>query len=347
MSRIFVNGLGAVSPAGWGLKSLRTALEKKELLPIQSLARTGWEKSLRVHQVPPPSTRPEFLSHPRLRRASAISHYSIAAGLEALGDDAVQVRSGSFKLGIVMSVIGGCVSYSRRFFEETLANPATASPVLFPETVLNAPASHLAAYLGSATVNYTLVGDNGAFLQGLAVAAEWLMNGRVDGCVVIGAEETDWVMADAMRVFERKSIHGDGAGALFLTTRERDPRVAEIVNITDSFSFTRNMDRRVAAQSMRAQLPRFRQNELLCLSTDGPLRASLAEKNAWSDWTGPRMAPKSQLGEGFTALAAWQCVFACDTIQRGLFEAANVSVLGVNQQAIGARFKRSECETTQ
>jgi len=41
--------------------------------------------------------------------------------------------------------------------------------MIFPETVFNSSASHLAAYLGSAGVNYTLVGDAGTFLQGLAV----------------------------------------------------------------------------------------------------------------------------------------------------------------------------------
>ena len=40
------------------------------------------------------------------------------------------------------------IRYSERFFGEVLENPATASPMLFPETVMNAPASHMAAYLG-------------------------------------------------------------------------------------------------------------------------------------------------------------------------------------------------------
>jgi hypothetical protein len=38
------------------------------------------------------------------------------------------------------------------------------------------------------------------------------------------------------------------------------------------------------------------------------------------------------------AAAAWQCVAACDAVAAGRFAAANVSLVGSNQQAIGARF---------
>ncbi len=40
------------------------------------------------------------------------------------------------------------------------------------------------------------------------------------------------------------------------------------------------------------------------------------------------------------AAAAWQCVAACDLFPSGQFTAANVSLVGANQQAIGARFKQ-------
>ncbi|MGH7954143.1 MAG: hypothetical protein ACREFE_19800, partial [Limisphaerales bacterium] len=74
MNKIFVRGLGAVSPAGWNVSDLNAALKKNVPLPFQNLARPGWEKSLRVRCVPAPVSRPAFLAHPRLRRAGAITH---------------------------------------------------------------------------------------------------------------------------------------------------------------------------------------------------------------------------------------------------------------------------------
>jgi hypothetical protein len=40
------------------------------------------------------------------------------------------------------------------------------------------------------------------------------------------------------------------------------------------------------------------------------------------------------------AAAAWQCVAACDLVSTGRFPAANISLVGSNQQAMGARFKQ-------
>jgi hypothetical protein len=83
MSCVFVCGLGSVSPAGWTAESLRDALAKREPLPVQPLTRPGWQKPLKMRPVPNPSVRPDFLSHPRLRRTSPITHYAASAALEA------------------------------------------------------------------------------------------------------------------------------------------------------------------------------------------------------------------------------------------------------------------------
>jgi hypothetical protein len=338
LNRIFVGGFGAVSPAGWGVAKLCAALNQREPVPVQDMARPGWKKSLQVRDVPAPETRPVFFTHPRLRRASTITQHTVAAALEALGDDVARVQSGALRLGIVACMMSGSVAYSRRFYEEVLREPATASPLLFPETVFNAPASHLAAYLGTNGTGYTLVGDDGTFLQGLAVAAEWLLNDRADGVVVVGAEEADWIVADAMKLFHRDTIHSAGAGALYLRRGKSPTACAELVAITDSFLFTQNQSRAEAVRKMRAQLPADAPDELLCLGGQNLSRSDTAEILAWHDWTGARLVPKTILGEAFLASAAWQCVAACAALAAGRFSAANVSVVGANQQAVGARF---------
>ncbi len=338
MNRIFVCGLGAISPAGWGVEKLCAALDKGEPIPAQTMTRPGWEKPLRVRSVPPPETRPAFFAHPRLRRASAITQHTVAAALEALGDDVAQVQSGALRLGIVACTMSGSVAYSRRFYEEVLREPATASPLIFPETVFNAPASHLAAYLNTNEIGYTLVGDDGTFLQGLALAADWLLNDQADGVVVVGAEEMDWIAADAMRLFHRSAIRGAGAGAIYLRREKSSATSAQLSAVTDSFLFTQNQSRAAAARKMRAQLPAAATGELLCVGAQNLSRTDVAENLAWQDWAGSRMAPKTILGEAFLASAAWQCVAACAALARGRFPAANVSVVGANQQAIGARF---------
>jgi hypothetical protein len=314
VSRIFVHGLGAVSPAGWDVAALRGALKNNLPLPAQALARPGWEKTLQVRSVPQPISRPAFFAHPRLRRANSLTQFVVASALEALGEDVAKIQAGELRLGIVVCLMAGCVNYSRRFFEEVLREPATASPLIFPETVFNAPASHLAAFLGSSAASYTLVGDDGTFLQGLALAAQWLADNKMDACVVVGAEETDWIVADALKLFPRDAIHGAGAGAVLL---KKNPvgAFAELSVVTDSFPFTQSQSRADAARKMRAQLSESAPDELVC--GDGTRKI---------------------LGEAFVASAAWECVAACEKIWQKEFAAASVGVFGANQQAVGARF---------
>ena len=366
MSRIFVAGLGAVSPAGWNVAALRGALDKGEPLPTQPLERPGWEKPLRTRLVPNPSVRPEFLTHPRLRRTSPITHYVVAAALEAAAKLRTN-RDPRFRLGLVVCLQSGCVSYSCRFFEETLKDPATASPLLFPETVYAAPASHLAAVLGNISLASSLVGDPATLLQGISLGAQWLEENRVDACLVIGAEETNWILADALWHLERSAILTAGAGALCLCHEPELSVGVELAAITNAQTYSTRNSRTQAARAMREQLrafgapascrpvasgqneeiagrmPALRENvELLCDSTGNSPRTDAAELKAWRDWTGPRLSPKRILGEGLMAAAAWQCVAACDALAGGRFAAANVSLVGSNQQAMGARFVRAD-----
>lgn len=340
MRRVFIHGIGAVSPAGWGVAALREVLQKGLPLPTTPLARPGWEKPLNARPVPAPAQRPAFLSHPRLRRSSAITQHTVAAALEALGEDVARIQAGTQRLGVVVCVMSGCVAYSRRFYEEVLKDPSTASPLVFPETVFNAPGSHLAAYLNATGMSYTLVGDDAAFLQGLAIGAGWVVSGQFDGCLVVGAEESDWLIADALRQFDRNAIQGAGAGALYLRAEPSNSGV-ELDAITDAFPFSSLQARKTAAQSVRAQFEDDGTNGLLCLGTLGRPAQDAAELEAWRDWRGGRMAPKQLLGEAFAAAAAWQGVAACDALRHGEHETAIVSATGVIEQAMGARFRRT------
>ncbi len=339
MSRIFVAGLGAVSPAGWTVAAMRQALDAGTPLPAEPLDQHR-QKPLLGRMVPKPPSRPEFLSHPRLRRASAITHYTAAATLEAAAP--LLSASSDARFGLLVCLQSGCVQYSCRFYDETLRNPATASPLLFPETVYAAPASHVAALLKNVPSVNSLVGDPSSFLQGLSQAAQWLDDGNVDACIVAGAEEAHWITADALWRLDRMASISAGAGALCLCRDAELSIGVELAAITDGHTYVGKRGRTAAARAMREQLTSSSGNgsgELLCDGLGSGWRAGGPERAAWRDWTGPRLSPKLVLGEGLMAGAAWQCVAACDALANRRFTAANVSLVGFNQQAAGAKFQ--------
>lgn len=320
MSRVFVHGWGAVSPAGWTAAALTDACSRGEPIPPQSLVRLGQTQPLAARKVPAPTPRPAFLGHPRLRRTSPITHFAVGAASEALGSDATKVMAGELRLGIVFCAFTGCVGYSRRFYDEVLREPATASPLIFPETVFNAPASHLAAYFGSPAVNYTLLGDEGEFLKGVALAAEWLLAEQVDGCLVVGAEEADWLSAEALRLLSPGAVPAEGAGALYL---RREPGPVELVAVTSPQLFQNRAERAAALARVRSE---------------------------WQPWVPPEAAVVtnafgadnriSALGEGLGALGAWQAVAAVADLAGCDAGSAVVETVGLNEQVVAAVWRR-------
>lgn len=321
MSRVFVHGWGAVSPAGWGAEALGAALHAGMPLPTGEMTSpTG--RRLTVRRVPAGNPRPAGLAHPRLRRSSPISQFAVGAALEALGD---RPPGDPARLGILCAVMGGSVIYSRRFFEEVLRDPPTASPMLFPETVFNAPASHIGAIVGSSGRNDTVVGDQSGFLHALALGATWLVEGVVDACVVVGSEEADWLTAEAAHLFHRRAVTAEGAGALLLA---REPGAVELLGVTEPQPFVTGVNRAEAAQRVWAELS-----------------LGSGQTHLWD--TAPKPFPRPPepvtwldpiLGDGLAAAGAWACVAAARSLTVSGKARAAVRVVGANLQAIGAAF---------
>jgi hypothetical protein len=325
---------------------MRETLELGKTPPPQPLGgnATGQARGgtpLLARLVPAPVVRPEFLSHPRLRRTSPITHYAASAALEAMA----RIPSDSLRdarIGLIVCLQSGCVQYSCRFYDEALKNPATASPLLFPETVFAAPASHIATLLRNVTLVSSQVGDPSCFLQAMAQAAQWLIEERTDFCLVIGAEEPNWITADALRYFDRSTCISAGAGAVCLCREPRSSLGIELTAITDAHTYSTAKGRTPAARAMRNQLNGSSDDNSTALLCDGLAnspRTDSAELAAWRDWTGPRLSPGRILGQGLMAAAAWQCVAACDALANRRFNTAKVSLVGFNQQAIGAEFQ--------
>jgi 3-oxoacyl-(acyl-carrier-protein) synthase len=320
VSVVYARAAGVVSPAGWGLKPFLEAAQDRPGLPIKEVAHPGGGKTpRRLRTCPAPLERPGWLAHSRLRRSSPISQYTMGAAMEALAEAEIHPDDIKTRLGVIVSVFTGCVQYSRRFYQEVLQDPATASPLLFPETVFNAPASHLGAFLGATSLNYTLVGDKGTFHLGLAMAAEWIVSRKVEHCLVVAAEESDWLASEGLTLFHKNAILSEGAGALLLSRLPgRNPRRVQLCSISDEFLYAQH-GREIAQRKALDEVGATPQQLGLMNSNS----ASLAEV----------------FGDALIASSAWQSILAIQAIHSEKATEAIALAEGWREHAIAAKFQ--------
>ena len=321
-------GWGAVSPAGWSAADLASAVLDQRSIAAVSEQRSADAPLIQVSRVPSPSHPPPWLKLPRLRRASPITRFAVSAAQEALHGNPVSYIADSptrstfepppASLGIIFVVQNGNVNFSRRFYAEVLDNPALASPILFPETVFNAPSSHLASLLTASTLNNTLVSDSVGFFNALEMATHWLDQGRATDVLVVSAEEHDWLSAEALLLFPGQHTAAEGAAAVWLTaTTGQRPGQLVLEQLTDSFTIGRRCSRQTAIQRVAAQLAAPSSASLVC-SDSGCAVWDHPSTSSFAGWQGPRIPLQPFLGHPFAVLGGWQCVVACELLARGL-----------------------------
>src|SRR6202034_915587 len=111
-----------------------------------------------------------------------ISLFAAAACLAALRDAGLDPTNPG-KCALIFAVSDGGVIYTRKFYDQVVGE-GSGSPLLFPETVYNAPCSHVAALLGLDGITYTLVGDASAGLAAVRLGVDLLASGQVDHCII-------------------------------------------------------------------------------------------------------------------------------------------------------------------
>src|SRR6266516_4056862 len=228
-----IAGIGCITPLGSGVDPVWKRLLQGDEARAEKIPDQLGDQCYSVFHVPESAlARPA--AHPRLRRASVISRFAATAGVEALEAAGVRPDSQSAqRIALVFAISNGGVIYTKRFYRDIVETGAqSASPLLFPETVFNAPASHLAAILGITGATYTLVGDSAVGLLAIRMAEDLMTNEALDCCLVVGAEEVDWLLCDAYRRWRllrleppvepfsevgRGMILSEGAGAIVLT----------------------------------------------------------------------------------------------------------------------------------
>lgn len=268
----------------------------------------------------------------RLRRSSTISLLAVTATLDALAN-ADLASPPPDRTALLFAASDGGVVYTRRFFAEIAERGTQAgSPLLFPETVYNAPASHVAATIGVTGTTSTLVGDAIAGVSAVATAADLLATDQCDVAVVVAAEEVDWIVCEGYGFWKMASrdgrltpfadtgtIFAEGAAALVLA-RDGDTRLDP--------GTTRVYRDHLSARSLLAGLVADSQPDRIVASANGT-RLDAVEASAFGSHhpSVPVQTPKASLGEAFSVSTISQIILAAQQPGQTL-----VTTVGLNNQ---------------
>ncbi len=353
-----IAGMSWVTPLGSNVNDVWQRLVAGEAASIEILENEQNGARYLVRRVPA-TTMAHLPPHARLRRASAISRFAAAAGLAALAE--AKTPPSLDRIALVFAISNGGVIYTRRFYAEIVKSGAqSASPLLFPETVFNAPASHLAAILEISGASYTVVGDSAVGILALKLADDLLASEDVDTCLVVAAEEIDSLVCEAYRQWRflrdpkkpetgRGMIMSEGAGAVFLKRSEGEMEIDQIVPGANFFR------RSEAAARLGSVISRLKNGIGICVGSGNGTFIDRAERAAVGDEM-PVYSPKIALGESVGASVFWQLITAAKALEAGTLPGSSkppinshamVLACGLNQQTGGLALRRRDCPAFQ
>src|SRR5438477_3200829 len=320
-----IAGMGWVTPLGTAIDLVWKRLIAGEEASATTISEEFACRSYAVFRVPESALK--HVTYARLRRSSAISRFAAAAGLSALESGGLKIdATNAERVALIFAISNGGVIYTKRFYRDIVNTGAeSASPLLFPETVFNAPASHLAAILGVTGVTYTLVGDGAVGLAAITMAEELMANEALIYCLVVGTEEIDWLLCDAYRRWRllrmeppiepfskqnRGMILSEGAGAIVLA---RDGFVT-IERAHPGGYFRR---RGKAEKILKRILCDLSQREIdFVISSANGTFVDQAESQALQEIVPNALVytVKPALGEGVGAAGLWQIILAAQAL---------------------------------
>lgn len=330
------SGVLSVLGAGWvtALGRDPQAVWNRILAGDRPAAGRFGENDAPVYQVPLPDDAASGFA--RLRRSGAISHFASAAAADAMKDAAIQP---SGRTALIVASSNGGVNYTRRFYADVIER-GSGSPILFPETVYNAAASHVAARFGIDGTALTFVGDATAGADALGAAAELIGAGAADNCLVVAAEEADWLVWEASRCWGLAGATGDpvlSEGAVALVVGPPGGRgLPQIEAVHGGLSCSRAHPLRTGLRRVLQDLKAGGPADLVMLSASGSpadREESIAVDAVLPGV--PRLAPKMFLGEAFSASTLAQVLCAVLAIRNRTAARVIVPVVGWSGQIGG------------
>lgn len=213
MRRLVLTGIGPLTPIGTGEKQFWNAIlngfsgvRKVTKLPSFPECYGGEISDIRFDK---------YISDNRFRRAADISRYTMLAVKLAL-NDANPDPSGLENLGLVVSLTHGALNYTQSYHKSLIIEGIESlSPILFCDSMLNAPAGNTSICFNIRGPVHTIVGGRAISIKAIVLAAQMMHTGTIDKSIIVASDEFNELSLSCYSRLGLSSL-SEGAGALFI-----------------------------------------------------------------------------------------------------------------------------------
>jgi 3-oxoacyl-(acyl-carrier-protein) synthase len=158
---------------------------------VQPRAVTGWPTSgSRQAFLVPPFRPADVVPGLKTRRLDRLSVWSLVASALAIQDAGIDLDAEDrSRVAVVFGTGFGCIELTETYFKSIADNGyGRSDPILFPETLSNAPASHVARVFGLRGPNITVMCKGVSGEAALLRAASLLRSGEADVALVLAGD---------------------------------------------------------------------------------------------------------------------------------------------------------------
>jgi 3-oxoacyl-(acyl-carrier-protein) synthase len=211
--KLVISGIGPLSPLGAGRECLWQSLSEghsgiKEISRFSSIPGAMGGEIIGVEI-------DDIVDDRKFRRAADVSKYAMAAIKLAITDAGLESVKGEDS-AIVTAVTHGALNYTQEYHESLLTGDVEdISPILFSDSVLNAPAGNASICFGIQGAVHTIVGGTGASVKAAILAGRLMGEGRVKRAIVVSAEELN-ELSFYCRSKLGEPVLSEGAGAILI-----------------------------------------------------------------------------------------------------------------------------------
>lgn len=209
-----MTGLGVVSPIGTGKEQFWKSVVEgasgiRKITKIPSLTEY-YGGEIRGFDVD------KYVDDRRFRRAADISKYALAAIKLAIMDTAIEVADNT---SLVMGITHGALNYTQEYHWGLLKESAEVSPMLFSDSVLNAPAGNASICFGINGPVHTIIGGAEASIKAIMLERQLLEKGIAEKSIVVSTEEINEL---AFSCYLRKGMNQLSEGSCAIVIEKED-----------------------------------------------------------------------------------------------------------------------------